>query len=267
MHHQRGDPTEKEAAPALARAATTLTSKSKGAFDKYDWIYTVFGDPMVSPVEAKVLAYPVLRYLRRGEDTFTVRLATVAERCAVSERQTRRAYTAAVDKGYLQVVAERRRGARGSGRQYRMTYPEVADTMSATQPDTMSASYRTPCPKVPDMANSPTSENDTPIRGLNRGLEEGTGDPPLNSADDEPRCADHADPQQFPIPPRCGRCKQVRDQRAEEQRMRTQREREELEARRQAIKACRRCDPNGWRLNPDGTDMDRPAHCHHTPTR
>jgi|GEM_PF-4205805 len=44
-------------------------------------------------------------------------------------------------------------------------------------------------------------------------------------------------------------------------------DREEFEARRQAINACTRCDPTGWRLNPDGTDADRPARCKHTSTR
>ncbi len=263
MHHPRGDPAEKEAAPALARTATTPTRKSTGALDKYDWIYTVFGDPKVSPVEAKVLAYPVLRYLRRGEDTFSVRLATVAERCAVSERQTRRAYASAIGKGYLQIVTERRRGASGSSRQYRIAYPEVPDAMSATQADTLSATYRTSCPKVPDMTNSSTSENATPIRGLNRGLEEGIGPPAPNPLDEEP-------PRYCPRHPagtseNCPACGDARTIHNTWKANHMKRNREELDAHRQAVDACNCCDSSGLRRNADGTDKDRPVRCDHKP--
>jgi hypothetical protein len=34
-------------------------------------------------------------------------------------------------------------------------------------------------------------------------------------------------------------------------------------ARSAAIRACRRCDPSGWRLGPDGVPVDPATRCDH----
>lgn len=34
-------------------------------------------------------------------------------------------------------------------------------------------------------------------------------------------------------------------------------------ARMEAIRRCRRCDPSGWRLGPDGTPVGPATRCHH----
>lgn len=34
-------------------------------------------------------------------------------------------------------------------------------------------------------------------------------------------------------------------------------------ARMTAIRGCRRCDPSGWRLGPDGTPVDPATRCDH----
>lgn len=39
--------------------------------------------------------------------------------------------------------------------------------------------------------------------------------------------------------------------------------RAERDARAAAIRACRRCDPNGWRLGPDRTPVEPATRCDH----
>jgi hypothetical protein len=170
---------------------------------KFNWIRLLAADPdpRMTGGYKHILTMIALNNVKIYEDTFCVRQVTVADRCGTSERQVRRAFTAAKLLGYIELVQERQRGRTHiRADEYRLTVPVAMriDLDAATEiPDNLSSiyggddpintghprrNYRTPAPEIPDRADSPTSENDVP-NGLNMVLDNGLEDPPSSSAD------------------------------------------------------------------------------------
>src|ERR1700730_17050005 len=102
-------------------------------FDKFEWIKAVCAAPRSPGAEKVVLLYCAIRYVLHGEETFSARQETIAQRCATSDRTVRRAFAQARQLGYLVLSRPRPRG-RGNRRadEYRTVLPsEIPDSLSS----------------------------------------------------------------------------------------------------------------------------------------
>jgi hypothetical protein len=116
-------------------------------FDKFTWIRAVSADSRLAASDRLILVNIALFSVLRGQDTFSTKQTTIAERCGTTDRQVRRAITAGRSNGYLELVQERPRG-RGyhGGDQHRLLWPTgIPDNLSAINQE-----YRTDPTGIPD---------------------------------------------------------------------------------------------------------------------
>jgi hypothetical protein len=77
---------------------------------KFDWIDAVSVDRRFTHAERHVLSTCALKYVRHGQDGFTVRQVTIAQRAGCGVATVKRAIAKARRHGYLVLAAERQRG-------------------------------------------------------------------------------------------------------------------------------------------------------------
>jgi hypothetical protein len=158
-------------------------------FDKWAWFYAVCADPRIPGAEAKVLLYCAARYVLHAEETFCVRQAVIAERCAVSVPTVKRAFALGRQLGYL-VIAEPRRRGRGHRRadEHRLVVPpEIGINLTPISgvdneigiTGDQNRDHRRS--EIGITADSVTSENDDPI-GFLKDLDKGLASAPAETA-------------------------------------------------------------------------------------
>ncbi|WP_423488157.1 hypothetical protein [Mycobacteroides sp. PCS013] len=225
------------------------------SFDKWKWFDLVVAERRIPAGEKIVLVRQVVKAVLNGRDTFCVRQQTVAASTATNERTVQRAYKRAIEIGYLELVTERLRGSGGKSDTYRLLMPadsgveEVPDKKSGTSAKStrlLVDEYPTISPKVPDTANAPTCENDTPISSLEKFLGEGAAQPPPAPNLDhlgQPRCRKHRGVEN---PPDCPPCGLERERKEALDQFKADRVAAEHRAIRAAIDSCpNKCDEYG----------------------
>jgi hypothetical protein len=228
------------------------------AKSKFDWFYALGADERIANGDKFVLAYIAFKSASPHDLRVRVRQTTVAENCATSDRQVRRAIGVAKRCGYMALLTPRQRGRGYHGPdEYRLTIPENrTDTSSINGeiPDTYAGNTGHIRPGIPD-GEQLADLQDCSLKGLYKGFKEGAAraDAPPN-----PRCPKHINDNH---PPNCHACGQARKAAEDFEARRVEAEKQ---ARADALARrdnCTACDEFGFLLGPDGTSTNPAIRC------
>jgi hypothetical protein len=218
---------------------------------KFQWFYTLAADERLANGDKFVLAYIAFKSASPDDLKIRVRQTTVAENCATSDRQVRRAIGTAKQCGYMTLLTPRQRGRGYHGPdEYQLTIPENRTDTSAINgkiADIYAGNTGHIRPGIPDGEQLADLQDCSP-KGFFKGFREGTAPaseaPPLiDVIPEEEQPEQPPDPEPDPYctvhmpdgtDDKCGPCGTARTN------LNGWRKR-----RDEAIRLCRLCDDRG----------------------
>lgn len=215
---------------------------------KFRWFEDMNHDTEISIARRGILGYCAIRYARESEGCIIrVTQQTIAGNLGVTTKVIKGAFKSGSERGWVERVAERRRGRGHHGADtWRLRRPEIGNRNDPYYGGLIGnrngQKWVTETSEIGNRPNAATSTNSTP-KGIKKGIGKGMDPQPLS-------CSKHPDGPGHRE--NCHRCMQIRlaeeRERAAAQE-REQRERQEAAAER---RDCDLCDEGGWLKGDDG---------------